>query len=154
MLNSFFLPFQSAIYLVSKTLSLTNSAHVLFINFLARAVLLVMSVKPPDISQHVCVNICQRTESLMFTNIYRIQINVETSAQRKIHYLGLCLHCLSIKNHKSSTYTLSTTISQQACFLCQFKSFYMTSYNISFLFYLHTLNGILNITIIHCTYFN
>ena len=80
--------------LLSKTLSQTNSAYLLFINFLVRAVVHVMAVKPPDISQHVCVNICQRTESLMFTNIYRIQINVETSAQRKIS-LSCTLHPLS-----------------------------------------------------------
>ena len=49
---------------------------------------------------------------------------------------------------------MATTNSQQASFSCQFKSFYVTSYNISLLFYLNTLNGISDIIIIHCTYFD
>ena len=39
-------------------------------------------------------------------------------------------------------------ISQQASFSCQLKSFYVTNYNISPLFYLHTLNGISNIIVL------
>ena len=49
---------------------------------------------------------------------------------------------------------INKKFSQQASFSCQFKSFYVTSYNISLLFYLHTLNGISNIIFIHYTYFN
>ena len=55
--------------------------------------------------------------------------------REKFNYVRLCLHCLSIKNQRKATYTMATTISQQASFPCQFKSFCVISYKFSLLFF-------------------
>ena len=54
---------------------MTDSAYMLCTNFLVCAVVLVMSAKPPDILQRLCVSICQWpwTWPLTFTNTCRLQ---------------------------------------------------------------------------------
>jgi len=58
-------------------LSLKGFARVWYINFRVQVVMLVMLVKPADISAHVCASTYFRTDLLMSLGVCRAQSLVE-----------------------------------------------------------------------------